>query len=79
MADSPGEAVAFLKGRLRSVPRPDAARLARLVADLGADSFEARARATRELEQLGELAGPAAGAAAAGQARGAAAARRHAA
>ncbi|MBY0233084.1 MAG: PQQ-binding-like beta-propeller repeat protein [Gemmataceae bacterium] len=53
------KAVRFLAERLRPVPLVDAARLRRLIAALDADDFEDRQRASRALEEMGELAGPA--------------------
>jgi WD40 repeat protein len=55
----PGEATAFLKGRLAPAPAPDPQKVARLVAGLDSTSFEAREEATLELERLGEAALPA--------------------
>jgi RNA polymerase sigma factor (sigma-70 family) len=49
------QAVAVLRERLRPVPAVEDARIAQLVADLGG-SFDARRKATAELERLGELA-----------------------
>jgi RNA polymerase sigma factor (sigma-70 family) len=51
--------VPYLRKQLRAVAAPDRTRIARLVADLDSDRFAVRDRATRELEQLGELAEPA--------------------
>jgi WD40 repeat protein len=59
MERSPARTVSFLKDRLRPVPPVPAGRLARLIADLGSTHFEARDRATRQLEELAEQAGPA--------------------
>ncbi len=56
---SGGETVAFLKERLRPAAAVDADRLQRLIKELDSDQFEARQRATRELEQLNETAVPA--------------------
>jgi RNA polymerase sigma factor (sigma-70 family) len=49
----------FLAKRLEPVAAPDEGRLARLVADLDAERFEDREAATKELERLHVLAGPA--------------------
>jgi hypothetical protein len=53
---SPESAVPFLKERLRRVEPLDKKRLAELIADLDADSFENREAASHELAQLGERA-----------------------
>jgi WD40 repeat protein len=54
-----GEAVAFLRERVKPVAAPAPEALARLVADVGSDRFSVRERAFSELEKVGELAGPA--------------------
>jgi WD40 repeat protein len=54
----PGQVVPLLRDHLRPIPRPDARRLDRLLADLESDRFQVRARAIAELERLAELAGP---------------------
>jgi WD40 repeat protein len=59
LAASPKESVGFLSERLRPARPPDERRLAQLVADLEGDAFATRDRATKELEQLGDLAEPA--------------------
>jgi HEAT repeat protein len=51
--------VSFLRESLRPIAGIDSRQVDRLVADLDNDSFAVRDRATRELEQLGELAEPA--------------------
>src|SRR6266540_4273887 len=51
--------VPFLAERLRPVPRVQDERLTRLIADLDSAQFQVRSRASKELEQLGELAEPA--------------------
>jgi hypothetical protein len=56
MADSPEEALAFLKGRLRPVPAPDEKQLRRWVADLDSERFAVREAASRSLEGQGERA-----------------------
>ena len=59
LSQTPGESVALLKKRLRPAPRVDPGHVARLVSDLDSSKFSVRDRATRELEFLGEVAGPA--------------------
>jgi hypothetical protein len=59
LAASPGEAVPFLRERLRPAALPEARRLAKLIADLDSDQFAVRDKAAGELEKLGELAAPA--------------------
>src|SRR5262249_6494364 len=49
---SPKEAVAFLKARLKPAEGVDAKKLARLVADLGSDTYTVRQKASAELEKL---------------------------
>jgi hypothetical protein len=51
---APAATVQFLKTRLVPVAAPDPGRTARLIADLDSEQFEVRARATRELERMGE-------------------------
>src|SRR5262249_32663214 len=51
--------VPFLRERLRPVTSPDPKRLAQLLADLDSAEFAVREKATKQLEQLGELAVPA--------------------
>jgi hypothetical protein len=53
------DAVPFLKDRLKPVPEPDPAALARWIAHLDSPSFPLRNRAAGELERLGDLAAPA--------------------
>jgi WD40 repeat protein len=53
------QAVPFLAERLRPVPRVEAARLTRLIADLDSAQFKVRGRASMELQRLGEQAEPA--------------------
>jgi WD40 repeat protein len=50
---------AFLRAHLKPAPAGNEKQIARWVGELDSDSFEARTRATRELEQLGDAAGPA--------------------
>lgn len=52
-------AVTFLADRLRPTPATEAAQLAKFLADLDADDFAARERASRELAKLGASAAPA--------------------
>jgi WD40 repeat protein len=61
LAAAPEHALPFLRERLRPVrlAKPEPKRLAALIADLDADDFAVRTRATAELEKLGEAAGPA--------------------
>jgi hypothetical protein len=59
LAAGPEQAVPFLAERVRPAAAPDAKRVAKLLADLDDESFEARAQASRELEKLGGLAEPA--------------------
>jgi WD domain, G-beta repeat len=56
---APAQAVPMLKERLKPVAKPDAERVKQLIADLDSNRFGVRERATRELEQLAELAAPA--------------------
>jgi hypothetical protein len=56
---SPRATVPFFKDRLKPVAPVDPKRLVRLIAKLDDDKFEERERATKELEELRDLAGPA--------------------
>jgi dipeptidyl aminopeptidase/acylaminoacyl peptidase len=56
---TPRETVAFMHNRLRPVPPEDPQRLERLVIDLDSGYFAAREKATRDLQELAELAEPA--------------------
>jgi RNA polymerase sigma factor (sigma-70 family) len=58
LAANPRRSVPLLARQLRRVEAADGGRAARLVRDLDADDFETRERASRELAQLGEGAGP---------------------
>lgn len=58
LAASPGEAAPFLGTKLSPVMPANPERLAALIANLDADSFETRARATAELEGMRESAAP---------------------
>jgi len=53
---TPDQAVPFLRGQLRPVPRPDPKRLAQLVQDLDSDTFTVRENASEELGKLQEAA-----------------------
>ena len=68
LAAAPRQAVPFLGERLRPVAAADPQRIARLIADLDSNRFAVRDKATRALERLGELAGPALQTASEGQA-----------
>jgi WD40 repeat protein len=62
LTSSPRVTVPFLKDRIKPISPPDRDRVAKipeLIANLDHDSFQVRERAARELEELGELAGPA--------------------
>jgi hypothetical protein len=52
-------AVAFLAGRLRPAASPDARRLANLLKELQSDRYDARQKATAEIEEIGDQAEPA--------------------
>ena len=52
-------AASFLRGKLPPVPAPDAAKVARWVAETDSDEFRVREAAARALTDLGPLAGPA--------------------
>jgi RNA polymerase sigma factor (sigma-70 family) len=56
---APGQAVPFLKERVRPSPLPDPQRLAGLISGLNSESFDGREKAAANLERLGELALPA--------------------
>jgi RNA polymerase sigma factor (sigma-70 family) len=53
LAASPAEAVRLLKAKLRPAPVPTDAELDRVVAQLGADAFAEREKASAELERFG--------------------------
>jgi hypothetical protein len=55
----PGQALPFLKARLRPATLDDRKQIAPLLKDLDSDRFPVREKATRELARLGELAAPA--------------------
>jgi hypothetical protein len=58
LAGAPGQAVPALRERLRPVGRPEAHQVEGRLADLDADTFEARDRAGRELAALGAMVRP---------------------
>src|SRR5581483_2536801 len=58
LAASPRQSLPLLRGLLKPVAATNADRLRRLVAELDADDFEVRERATRALEEAGEQAEP---------------------
>src|SRR5262249_57065365 len=53
------QGLALLRDDLRPAAEVAPERLARLVADLGSETFAVRQKAARELEELGDLAEPA--------------------
>jgi RNA polymerase sigma factor (sigma-70 family) len=59
LRSSPAECVALLGRHLEPAPGIDRQRLNRLLADLDSNGFAVRAKASADLEQLGELAVPA--------------------
>jgi WD40 repeat protein len=59
LAAAPQQTVPFLHKRLQVVPVVDPKQIAQHIADLGDNRFVVRQRATKTLEQLGELAEPA--------------------
>jgi hypothetical protein len=54
----PAQAVALFEQQVKSVPAPDAKRVAQLIAELNHAKFDVRQKATTELEKLGDLAVP---------------------
>jgi RNA polymerase sigma factor (sigma-70 family) len=58
-AGQPERAVSFLQEHAQPVPALDAQQVRRWIADLDSDQFAVRAAAVKELEKLGEQAGPA--------------------
>ena len=56
---SPGGVVPFLKKHLQPVPAPDRKQIGQYLADLDSKNFRQRENAAKELEVLGQLAGPA--------------------
>jgi WD40 repeat protein len=59
LAAAPKQALPLLRDTLKPVPPGDAKRIAQLVKDLDADDFDAREKATTELEKVGAPAEPA--------------------
>ncbi len=58
LADAPEQALPFLRAHLDKPPAVDRDRLARLLADLDADNFARREKASAELARLGPFAEP---------------------
>jgi hypothetical protein len=58
LVDARETAVPYLEARLRPTGKPDTKRIADLLGDLAADSFQTRAKATKELEACVALAEP---------------------
>jgi WD40 repeat protein len=56
LVEAPAEALPFLKKHLQPVRPADPKQLARLLADLGSDELAVREKATKGLEELGDLA-----------------------
>ena len=56
LSAAPREPVEFLRRQLKPVAVADEKRIARLIADLDADEFAVREKATQELDALGEIA-----------------------
>jgi RNA polymerase sigma factor (sigma-70 family) len=59
LAGSPANVVSFLKAKLEPAVPPNAARVKKLIADLGSDRLADREHAQKELSALGEVAGQA--------------------
>jgi RNA polymerase sigma factor (sigma-70 family) len=59
LAAAPKEALPLLRDSLKPVPAGDSKRIAQLVKDLDADDFDAREKASAELDRIGEPAAPA--------------------
>ncbi len=59
LAAAPKEAVAYLKGQVKPIPKLDAERVKQSIADLDSQNFAARQRAETELEAWNEVAEPA--------------------
>jgi hypothetical protein len=57
IAAAPDRAVLFLRESLKPAAAGDPGRIARLIRDLDSSGYEVRAKATRELERLGDAAG----------------------
>jgi hypothetical protein len=58
IAAAPDRAVPFLRERLKPAAAGDPDRIARLIRDLDSSGYEVRAKAMKELEGLGDAAGP---------------------
>jgi hypothetical protein len=56
LANSPADAVPYLRQCIQPIARADEKQLARLIADLDSNQFEVRDQATSELEKLGDRA-----------------------
>src|SRR5262249_60880627 len=59
LAGAPAQGGPFLRDKLVAPAEPDDKRVARLVADLDADEFAVREKATADLEAMGKAAVPA--------------------
>jgi WD40 repeat protein len=59
LVQHPGPAVKMLRQELKPAVPPDEAKIQQWMVDLASDTFAVREKATRELQQLGELAEPA--------------------
>jgi hypothetical protein len=59
LSGAPRQAVPLFRDKLRPAPAVDPKKIAQWIADLDSEEFEARQRATQELEKLGDLAVPA--------------------
>lgn len=59
LAGDPGQAVPLLRGRLRAAAARDPERLAKLIAGLDSDRYDARQEAQKALAELGDTAVPA--------------------
>ena len=55
---TPGQTMQLLRSHLRPIPLADTPRVKRLLADLDADAFAVRDKATKELDELGESVEP---------------------
>jgi WD40 repeat protein len=59
LAAAPAQSVPFLRLRLSAVPKLNKQRVKRLIADLDAEKFAVREKATSDIEQIGEVVVPA--------------------
>jgi RNA polymerase sigma factor (sigma-70 family) len=59
LAAAPKQALPLLRDYLKPVPAGDATRIAQLIKELDADDFDAREKASAELDKIGEPAAPA--------------------